>query len=201
MTRLYSYVMPYDSGFAPNPFYGYCTLATCKPRIREAAQIGHWIVGTGSKTINRDGNLIHAMKVTEVLDHRSYWDDPRFVCKQPIRNGSRKQSCGDNIYFRSTDDSKWLQLDSFHSLTDGSKNESHVTRDTGVDRILISDDYYYLGGEGREIPEKYRNIIKKGRGMKCIKDPDVIDDFLAWLRNLGDTGYCGRPLDWVLKDG
>jgi len=25
MARIYSYVVAYDSGFAPNPFYGYCT--------------------------------------------------------------------------------------------------------------------------------------------------------------------------------
>lgn len=44
MTRIYSYVVRYDSGFAPNPFYGYCTLATCKPDIRRAAEVGDWLV-------------------------------------------------------------------------------------------------------------------------------------------------------------
>jgi len=32
--RLYLYTMTYDSGFAPNPFHGICTLACCKPGIR-----------------------------------------------------------------------------------------------------------------------------------------------------------------------
>jgi len=41
---LYSYVVRYDSGFAPNPFGGYCTLATCKPEIRKTAQLGDWLV-------------------------------------------------------------------------------------------------------------------------------------------------------------
>ncbi|MEZ1875782.1 hypothetical protein QVM44_32900, partial [Pseudomonas aeruginosa] len=27
MARVHSYVVRYDSGFAPNPFYEYCTLA------------------------------------------------------------------------------------------------------------------------------------------------------------------------------
>ena len=49
MTRLYSYVVVSDHGFAPNPFHGYCTLANCKPRIRWRAQPGDWIVGTGSR--------------------------------------------------------------------------------------------------------------------------------------------------------
>ena len=36
--RLYSYVFDHDYGFAPNPFHGVCTLATCKPSIREHAE-------------------------------------------------------------------------------------------------------------------------------------------------------------------
>ena len=43
MARIHSYVVRYDSGFAPNPFYGYCTLATCKPNIRRSADIGDWV--------------------------------------------------------------------------------------------------------------------------------------------------------------
>ena len=47
--KLYSYVMIYDTGFAPNPFWGYCTLATCKPGIRRPAEQGDWIIGSGYK--------------------------------------------------------------------------------------------------------------------------------------------------------
>lgn len=32
--KAFCYVIPYDTGFAPNPFHGLCTLATCKPQIR-----------------------------------------------------------------------------------------------------------------------------------------------------------------------
>ena len=49
MTRLYSYVVVSDHGFAPNPFHGYCTLANCKPRIRGSAQPGDWILGSASR--------------------------------------------------------------------------------------------------------------------------------------------------------
>ena len=32
--RIYAYVVTHDNGFAPNPFHGFCTLATCKaPRF------------------------------------------------------------------------------------------------------------------------------------------------------------------------
>ena len=48
--RLYSYVVRYDIGFAPNPFHGWCTLATCKQDIRIKARVDDWTVGTGSRT-------------------------------------------------------------------------------------------------------------------------------------------------------
>ncbi|MFH1865797.1 MAG: hypothetical protein ABIK85_07930, partial [Candidatus Eisenbacteria bacterium] len=38
--RLFSYIVARDYGFAPNPFCGVCTLATCKPKIRESASVG-----------------------------------------------------------------------------------------------------------------------------------------------------------------
>ncbi len=46
--KIYSYVVRYDSGFAPNPFGDYCSLATCKPRIRKSIHKDDWVVGTGS---------------------------------------------------------------------------------------------------------------------------------------------------------
>ena len=47
--KLFSYVVARDYGFAPNPFFSTCTLATCKPKIRRTASVGDWIIGTGSK--------------------------------------------------------------------------------------------------------------------------------------------------------
>ena len=75
--RLYSYIVANDTGFAPNPFHGYCTLATCKPRIRKTARVGDWIVGTGSKRNGKAGYAVYAMRVTEIMTFDEYWSDPR----------------------------------------------------------------------------------------------------------------------------
>lgn len=74
MARIHSYVVRYDSGFAPNPFYGYCTLATCKPNIRKGADIGDWVVGSGSndRNVRRGGHLVYAMRVTETMTFDEY---------------------------------------------------------------------------------------------------------------------------------
>ena len=81
--KLYSYVVARDFGFAPNPFFGICTLATCKARIRCTAKVGDWIVGTGSTDFELEGRLVYAMRVSEIASYDEYWDDPRFQMKRP----------------------------------------------------------------------------------------------------------------------
>lgn len=201
--KLHSYVVRYDSGFAPNPFYGYCTLATCKPTIRKSAHVGDWLVGCGSndKKVRRGGHLVYAMRVTEIQDFRSYGSDPRFSMKIPCRTGSRKQSCGDNIYYRSNNDNHWKQRDSFHSKSDGSQNLQHTERDTSVDRVLISDDFVYFGGYGPAFPSSLRNfqgldVCKAGRGVIGFDDTDIISAFVAWIRSMPNSGYQAAPFEW-----
>src|SRR5438034_11308809 len=117
--RLYSYVIARDYGFAPNPFFGFCTLATCKPMIRKTAQVGYLIIGTGSKTCGMVGVLVYVMKVAETVTYDQYWEDPRFRVKRPNLRGSLKQAYGDNIYHRNPETCGWIQENSHHSLPDG----------------------------------------------------------------------------------
>ncbi|WP_339744875.1 hypothetical protein [uncultured Rubinisphaera sp.] len=107
--KLYSYVVARDYGFAPNPFHGICTLATCKPIIRAKARPDSWIVGTGSKEISLEGHIVFAMRVTEILTFDEYWSDVRFKCKSPNLRGSLKQAYGDNIYHRDSKSKDWIQ--------------------------------------------------------------------------------------------
>lgn len=197
--RLHSYVVARDFGFAPNPFYGFCTLATCKPRIRGKAQIGDWVVGTGSKQVARDGKLVFAMVVTEVMTFEQYWNDVRFFEKRPNLCGSKKQAFGDNIYYHDGH-GDWCQLNSHHSYSDGTANEHNVRNDTQADRVLISDDFVYWGGLGPDLPKKFRNYqgydVYAGRGHKNSFPSALVDELTAWIRSLGDQGYCGEPLDW-----
>jgi len=205
---LWSYVVRYDSGFAPNPFYNRCTLATCKPEIRASANAGDWIVGTGSdeKQVRLGGRLVYAMQVAETLRFEDYDADPRFTAKRPFRQGSRKQSCGDNIYFRDAETGEWRQRDSFHSRADGSSNPDHVRRDTGVNRVLVSERFVYFGGEGPIVPSglvdlQGRPVVKKGIGRSRFDDPALIASFETWIASLGVVGYQGRPQEWIALAG
>ena len=198
--RLFSYVVARDYGFAPNPFFGVCSLATCKPPIRRGASVGDWIIGTGSKSQNRQGVLVYAMRVTETMTFDEYWEDERFRQKRPNLRGSKKQSFGDNIY-RKNSAGQWQQQDSHHSGKSGVPNCDNVKHDTQTNRILLSKDYAYWGGSGPKLPPKFRNyngcdICKSGCGYKCCFPEDMVNNFVAWFRSLNANSYLGEPLDW-----
>lgn len=89
--RLHSYVVARDYGFAPNPFFTICTLATCKPKIRSTAAVGDWVIGTGSRQRNRQNHVVYAMRVTEAMTFEQYWNDSRFQRKKPTLGAVRSR--------------------------------------------------------------------------------------------------------------
>jgi hypothetical protein len=192
-----------DYGFAPNPFFGVCSLATCKPRIRKAAAIGDWVVGTGSRARKREKRVVFAMRVTDAMSFEKYWADPRFQRKKVNLRGSKKQAFGDNIYARDEETGRWCQANSHHSLDDGSPNPLNIKADTSTNRILISEDFVYWGGSGPEVPARFLDYgaahesICAGRGHKNDFSQAIVTDFIQWIRSRNETGYCGEPLDWV----
>lgn len=151
-SHLYVYSITRDFGFAPNPFHSYCTLATCKPRIRKSAKVGDWVMGVGGSNLgDAKRRCIFLMRVTEKLTFDDYWGEERFILKRPVRNGSRVQMLGDNIYHRDQH-GDWIQEDSHHSNPDGSVNELNLTRDTGsTNAVLISEFFYYFGDQAVDL--------------------------------------------------
>lgn len=198
---LFSYIVVYDSGFAPNPFYGYCTLATCKPEIRARAQPGDWVVGFASanRKYGRAGHVIYAMRVEETMTFENYRNDARFAKKIPYRMGSLKQSSGDNIYSRQG--ACWHQDDSYHSLENGQPNLDHITRDTSVNRVLTSTNFAYFGGYGPKIPNTLEALYAVRRRHLTFPDKPTIDQFEEWYQSSNERGLIGAPTDWKKNRG
>lgn len=201
--KLYSYIVARDFGFAPNPFYGTCTLSTCKPKIRAKAKPIDWIIGTGSKRFSLDGHAVYAMQVSETLSYDEYWSDARFARKRPNLRGSLKQAYGDNIYHRDPDTGDWIQEDSHHSHEDGSPNQGNVERDTQSDTMLIGEEFYYWGASGPAIPAEFRHydgydVCHSGPGHKCNFPQVLVESFINWVRLRGDRGYVGEPVEFRL---
>jgi hypothetical protein len=197
--KLYSYVVARDYGFAPNPFFGRCTLATCKPLIRRTAAVGDWVVGTGSKAYDLQGRLVFAMRVSEVLSYDEYWRDPRYRNKRPNLRGSLKQAYGDNIYHRRHSTSRWVQADSHHSNPDGTPNPNNIAHDCQAPRVLIGAEFVYWGRLGPRIPNQFRSEphdVCAHRGHKCNFPQQLTVSFVEWIRSLGSYGYAGAPATW-----
>jgi hypothetical protein len=201
--KFYSYVVARDYGFAPNPFFGICSLATCKPKIRATAMVDDWIMGTGSRSRGRQDHVVYVMRVTEAMSFDQYWSDPRFQKKKPNLRGSKKQAFGDNIYHHDATSRRWRQLNSHHSFPDGTPNPSNVNVDTGTDRILLSDDFSYWGGSGPALPKQFRDYgpshetVCAGRGHRNHFRTELVDELIEWVRSMNQSGYSGEPLDWV----
>lgn len=194
--NLYSYIITRDYGFAPNPFYGICTLANCKPKIRLKVEIGDWIIGFGSNacTSNQNGKVVFAMKASEKIPFESYWQDPRFQRKKPILNGSKKQMYGDNIYYKD-DHGIFQQLNSHHSNPDGSPNNDNIIKDLSGKYVVISSEFWYWGEAAVPIPDDLSRLKHFGIGHSKISDaiePNICSQFVDWICSF-ESGYLGDP--------
>jgi hypothetical protein len=196
MTRTYSYVVEHDVGFAPNPFWGICTLANCKPEIRRTAKLGDRILGTGSTSANLQGHLIYWMIVDEIITFDEYWGEARFRLKRPVLNGSEMQQFGDNIYSTGPG-GQVRQVDSFHSEANGVVSNANLVRDTGrTNRVLIAKEFGYFGKAAPAIPNGLGVLVKKGPGHKCKFSVDTLKRLDEWLHQLDGKGLRGEPVRW-----
>jgi hypothetical protein len=183
MTSVYLYAVSYDLGFAPNPFGGLSTLACCKPKIREKAQVGDWIVGmTGVKT-KPTLRCVFAMVVSRDTTFDDYWADPEYRSRRPVRNGTPKKYVGDNIYHRESVASPWLQEDSAHSRLDGTQCPLNTAHDTRINRVLLSDRFVYFGASAPDMPLAVRDAIGYSRNPRDYRRFNLIEakPLLDWL--------------------
>jgi len=187
MGKVYIYVVDRDFGFAPNPFHGFCTLATCKPGIRNTAKVGDWVIGMGGQRLNATGRCVFAMWISEKITFNEYWLNPAYFDKRPVRNGSSRMMVGDNIYFLDPKTREWTQADSHHSNPDGSLNTKNLSADTKSDKVLISRRFFYFGTAAPMVPPGLLAEIgfKNGIGHRVFDEEDCVK-LLDWLqRNFG----------------
>lgn len=202
MPRVFIYVVDRDLGFAPNPFHGVCTLATCKPLIRKKAQIGDWVLGMGGRRLKATGKCIYAMEVSQTLSFNEYWLGAEFRNKRPARNGTRVMMVGDNIYYRPDGDDQWQQLDSHHSISEGLPNPLNVRKDTSADRVLLSRKFYYFGKLAPLAPPGLLDRLgfenRQGHRIFDAQQCAVLLEWIGSYRNAANT-VLADPFDF--KEG
>lgn len=204
---LYSYVVATDSGFAPNPYFGVCTLACCKPALRRAIgrkllrrtgladvnqlrrsqpdqvrRQGIWIVGlAGSRLTDRPyRSVVFVMQVTEVLDFESYFEDyPR---KRPIRTTATSAADaawhGDAIYTGNDPATA-------HQVTPCAHSRGHaedpvaMRHDLGGRYVLVSDHFIYFGAAAQYL--ELESELHHGRGHRATHSAETLAEFESQL--------------------
>ncbi|WP_405284447.1 hypothetical protein V3331_02565 [Gaopeijia maritima] len=194
MAQCYIYTVARDFGFAPNPFHGTCTLATCKPVIRRVAAPEDWVIGMGGKRIGASGRVVFAMQISETLSLDQYWADPRFRDKRPVRNGSSAMLLGDNIYHRDSS-GRWHQADSHHSRSDGTPDLDNLRHDTQTNRVLVASEFVYFGRAAPMVPSDILATMgyANGRGHRKFT-MEKAGALLDWLRS-SFSGSFGTVVD------
>ena len=185
--KIYSYKITRDFGFAPNPYFGICTLATCKPDIRKLANEGDWIIGFGGKNTNAYHKIVYLMEVSEVISFEQYWIDERFVQKRPRFDKNLKYCYGDNIYHKNAQ-GEWIQEQSHHS--NGIEiNPNNLKRDTGrTTNVLISTNYWYFGDDAINTPSDFAAFFPECRNYRIFQSEEDIRQFLL-LKNHIENNY------------
>jgi hypothetical protein len=214
---LFSYKMTHDSGFAPNPFGGVLTIATCKPQIRLYKNRGDWIAGFTSGTLNGDSvgqeRLIYLMQVEDKLTFADYFCDPSYNYKIPRLPksagpdaGSQKRSCepkrltsarpailmaGDNIY-------EPLPGGGFKQVPNRNHNERHKEHDLSGEFVLLSLKFVYFGSDAIVIPHEVRPSIPAGQSGHGSRthDEDRARRFIEYVFSHSRSGVLAAPQDW-----
>ena len=175
---LFTYRIRFDSGLAPNPYWGSCTLAVCKPVIRRIAQQGDLVVALGAKTSrdgrDHEGTLVCAMRVDEVVPWLEY--DERFPEKrpEPTSNDWRRWA-GNSLYDFSS--GKPIQRKGMHSPADQSKDLSERN-------VLVSRRFLHFGSIPILVSDSFSELVSAGpRGHHPWQD-DREREFHEWLSAL-----------------
>jgi hypothetical protein len=204
---LYSYVVSTDSGFAPNPFFGVCTLACCKPVIRRAigsrllresgrveitdlrqADPGFiraesiWVVGLAGVGLRGrpHRSVVFVMQVTDVLDFESYHRE--YPQKRPVRRPPATPADpawhGDAIYTGNHPATARQLTPSAHSNGDA-EDAANKWHDLGGRYVLVSDHFVYFGPDAPYLPIEKR--LHHGRGHRSNHSPQAIAELEALL--------------------
>lgn len=194
--RLFSYKLAHDSGFAPNPFHGFMTLANCKPQIRKSKKVGDWVAGFTSKQLNKDsaGNerLVYLMRVTDKIDYSEYWNNSKYSCKKPSPYFENEFGiAGDNIY-RPDGNNGFIQIENKNHGKDA------MSHDLGGQYVLVSDEFYYFGESPIIIPKEFRPSIPKGQSSQGNRTHDIFlaENFIHFIQLNYHKGIHNMPHFW-----
>jgi len=210
------YVMTGDSGLAPNPFHGTCTLAICTPNhMRANLNQGDLIVGIAGVNLGKklkqpddQRRLVYAMKIDKRMTMNDYYNDAEYKLKIPKKSGSKIEMCGDNFY-REKNEQQNEEI--IHTReTEEHQGKKIEEQDCRGNRVFIGKNFYYFGSCALKIPQAskwgeilLRQVENKSKGIsyiygRAIKSPWTachLEDFMNYL-NANKIDPIPDPIDF-----
>jgi hypothetical protein len=186
--RLYTYIVKYDRGLAPNPYWEWCTLAVCTPNHMGArARKGDWIAGFLSK--ERGNRFLYAMELAEDrIRMDRYFQRTEFQSKKPNLKGNWMQRCGDNFYSLRPD-GLWQQHSNRYHYGQGC-----LEQDTRCPFVFVAKRFWYFGRSATSVDPRFLPLIPDRQGIRHNHDPGLVRQFCEWLSTL-DQGVRDFPMD------
>ena len=185
--KMWSYRIVHDKQFAPNPFKGVLTLATCKPLIRRSkeSESGVWLAGFAAYSV-KDGLrpkkgrelLIYLAKISEVMTMQEYWRN--YPQKRAQKCGEEfEEYYGDNIYD-----------ENLHLVNDNHHKDWDFKRDISGKIVLICKEFYYFAPDSRlVVPNEFDELVYKRRGQTLVQNKDLIQKFIDYVRSCAKDDF------------
>jgi len=209
--RVCTYVMTHDSGMAPNPFHGVCTLAVCTPNhMRARLGTGDWIMGlTGTRLQQKigqaasDRRVVYVMRIDGCMDLDTYYQ--QHPEKRPKKSGSPIQIAGDAFYRKNSNG----------NLHHTKETEDHIgeeieAQDIKGNRVFMGKTFWYFGSQCRALSggkwsetliENFNHCarsiryVRGGSGLQWTEND--IKQFLSWIPD--KPGIYENPIDWNMS--
>ena len=192
--KIFTYVIPSDTGLAPNPYGGVMSLSVCKPQIRRQAQVGDWICGIGSACTRTGedyrGRLVYIMRVTEKMTMKKYDGWAKKNCRIKIPSlKSEERVVGDSLYDFSGGKKPKIRK-SLHG-------ESSRKNDLSGEYTLLSEEFIYFGEEAIIIPEYVKELAYQARGHRSNANDEIKFQFMRYknflFKKYGNMALVGEP--------
>jgi hypothetical protein len=187
MPKVYIYKMIVDDGGAPCVRDGILSLAICKPSIRSVARRGSILLGFAGNDLYSENRLLYAAKVTEHLDARKYFSEPRYATRP------------DCIYRWDGRRFEWKEDSKFHS-------RAHLAHDLGEApeysraNVLLSEGMENFRYFREKCPIRYKSeyshlktlIENLGQGHRVNFEPNLLAELRRFIPRLCDASPAYR---------
>ena len=176
--KIYAYILPHDTGFAPCYADGIWTLACCKPQMRrniyklwhsapiyKAQEEDIWVMGMKHGDKTEDGfssYIVYAAKIKEVLNREHYFDEKGEFADRAdcIYTGVPKSEENPSAGLIDRPQRFYRGIPSEHELPENPTKEQieRASKDIKGNCVLYSDHFFYFHKDKE--PEKVWNIME-----------------------------------------